>query len=162
MDNLQLLNLIEKNARADVKELSMILNESEENILDSLSELEKERIICGYHTVINWDRSNQEKVMAVIEVKAMPEREHGYDAVAEHIYKYPEVEACYLMSGNNEFMVIINGRTMQEVANFVGRKLAPIHGITGTTTHFVLKRYKVEGVVLENENEESERMLITP
>lgn len=162
METIQLLGLLEKNARAERKELAMILNESEENILATLTELERERVICGYHTVINWEKTNHEKVMAVIEVKAMPERERGYDAVAAHIYKYPEVEACYLMSGNNEFMVIINGRTMQEVANFVGRKLAPIHGVTGTTTHFVLKQYKVEGVVLENENEESERLLVTP
>lgn len=162
METLQLLNLLEKNARANTQDLAKILNESEEDVLAALNELERERVICGYHTVINWDRSNQEKVMAVIEVKAMPEREHGYDAVAAHIYKYPEVEACYLMSGNNEFMVIINGRTMQEVANFVGRKLAPIHGVTGTTTYFILKRYKVEGVILESEAEENERMLITP
>lgn len=162
METIQLLGLLEKNARADRKELAKILNESEENILETLTELERERVICGYHTVINWEKTNHEKVMAVIEVKAMPERERGYDAVASHIYKYPEVEACYLMSGNNEFMVIINGRTMQEVANFVGRKLAPIHGVTGTITHFVLKQYKVEGVVLENEKEESERLLVTP
>lgn len=162
METLQLLNILEKNARAEITDLAAILNETENEISDKMSDLEKARIICGYHTVINWDKTNTDRVTAIIEVKAIPERESGYDNIASHIYKYPEVETCYLMSGSCEFMVIVKGKTMQEVANFVGRKLAPIHGITGTTTHFMLKCYKFEGVVLENEEEKNERMLITP
>ena len=162
METLQLLNYLEKNARAEVTDLADILNVTEEDVTNKLSDLEQANIICGYHTVINWDKTNSERVSAIIEVKATPERETGYDNIASHIYKYPEVDTCYLMSGNCEFMVIVKGRTMQEVANFVGRKLAPIHGVTGTTTHFMLKCYKFEGVVLEPEELKNERMLITP
>lgn len=162
MDTLKLLNILEKNARAEVKDLSDILNESEDVINSTLKELENKNIIRGYHTVINWDSTNKDQAMAIIEVKASPERDIGYDKVAKNIYRYPEVESCYLMSGSCEFIVIINGKTMKEVANFVGQKLAPIDGVTGTTTHFVLKCYKVEGVVLEVEENTNERMIITP
>ena len=162
METLRLLNIIEKNARAEITDLAAILNETEKDVADKLTDLETANIICGYHTVINWDKTNTERVNAIIEVKAIPERETGYDNIASHIYKYPEVETCYLMSGSCEFMVIVKGKTMQEVANFVGRKLAPIQGVAGTTTHFMLKCYKFEGVVLDSEEEKNERMLITP
>ncbi len=162
METLQLLNILEKNARASVTDLADILNESQDEISKKIDDLESAKIICGYHTVVNWDKTNNDKVIAIIEVKAVPERETGYDTIASHIYKYPEVSTCYLMSGACEFMVFVEGKTMQEVANFVGRKLAPIHGVTGTTTHFVLKGYKVEGIILESEEDSNERMLITP
>ena len=162
METLDLLKYMEKNARADITDLAAILNEEENEIKNKISELENSHIICGYHTVINWDKTNNDQVTAIIEVKAVPERETGYDNIASRIYQYDEVDTCYLMSGSCEFMVVIKGKTMQEVANFVGRKLAPIHGVTGTTTHFVLKCYKFEGVSLTDEKISNERMLITP
>lgn len=162
METLQLLKLIEKNARMEVSDLASILNCSDDEVSAKMNDLEVANIICGYHTVINWDCTNHDLVTAIIEVKAVPERESGYDNIASHIYKYPEVDTCYLMSGSCEFMVVVKGRTMQEVANFVGRKLAPIHGVTGTTTHFVLNCYKFEGVVLKKEEDKNERLIITP
>ncbi len=162
MEEIKLLQAIENNARMDIVDLAAILNESEDAVANSLSDLQKDNVICGYHTVINWDKTNQEKVIAIIEVNATPERDCGYDKVAEKIVKYPEVSSLYLMSGSFEFTVIIKGHTMREVADFVGQRLAPIEGVRGTVTHFVLKQYKVEGVLLDKEVKESDRLVVTP
>lgn len=157
-----LLNLLEKNARMDTCDLAAALNESEDTILTKMDELQKEKILLGYHTLINWDRTNMDRVMALIEVSVMPEREYGYDRIAKLIYRYPEVDTMYLMSGKSEFIVIIHGKTMQEVANFVGSKLACIEKVTGTSTLFVLKKYKSDGIIFEGEEEVAERLLVTP
>lgn len=163
MEEKVLLSLIEKNARRTVSDLADILQESEENILDTLTELEKEKVINGYHTIINWDRANVDRVTAVIDVKCSPERDYGYDRIASMIYAYPEVDTMYLMSGKTEFIVIINGKSMQEIANFVGSKLAVVDGVTGTSTNFVLKQYKSAGVIFDqNEDDENERLIVTP
>lgn len=113
----------------DTKDLADILLADEASVIHEMSELEKEKIICGYHTVVNWDKANQERVMAMIEVGVTPEREFGYDRVAKNIYRYPEVDTMYLMSGRSEFIVIIYGKTMQEISNFVGAKLACIEQV---------------------------------
>ena len=162
MEEIRLLKAIEQNARVNVTDLADILNTTEEEVKRSMSHLEEEKIICGYHTVINWDKANHEQVMALIEVNAAPERDCGYDKVAEKIYRYPEVTNMYLISGRSEFIVIIKGRTMREVADFVGQKLAPIEGVKGTATYFVLKPYKVEGVVVEKTEEDEQRLVVTP
>lgn len=162
MEEIKLLQAIENEARISVCDLADILNSNEEEVSATLKSLEKQKIICGYHTVINWDKACKDHVMALIEVSATPERDCGYDKVARMIYRYPEVSTCYLMSGRSEFTVIIKGRTMREVADFVGQKLAPIEGVTGTVTCFVLKPYKVEGVVMEDEEERSSRLVVTP
>lgn len=162
MEEIKLLQAMENQARLSVTDLADILNSSEEEVAETINTLEKEKVICGYHTVINWDKANKDNVMALIEVSATPERDCGYDKVAKEIYRYPEVSTCYLMSGRSEFTVIIKGKTMREVADFVGQKLAPIEGVTGTVTCFVLKPYKVEGVVMEEEEEQPERLVVTP
>lgn len=163
MNELALLSLLETNARMDVVDLAMALNESEENVLDAMSKLEKEKVICGYHTLINYDRVNKDTVMALIQVNATPERDVGYEKVASSIYKFPEVDSIYLLSGTFEFMVIIKGKTMHDVANFVASKLAVIDGVTGTSTFFVLKQYKNNGIILADDDEGSnERLLVTP
>ena len=162
MEEKVLLSLIEKNARRTVSDLEDILQESEENILDTLTELEKEKVINGYHTIINWDRANVDRVTAVIDVKCSPERDYGYDRIARNIYRYPEVDTMYLMSGKSEFIVIIYGKTMQEVSNFVGSKLATTDHVTSTSTFFVLKEYKVNGVVFGDEEKPEERLVVTP
>lgn len=127
-----------------------------------MNELEKKKIICGYHTIINWDKTNRDKVMAMIEVEVSPERDYGYDRIARNIYRYPEVDTMYLMSGKSEFIVIIYGKTMQEVSNFVGSKLATTDHVTSTSTFFVLKEYKVNGVVFGDEEKPEERLVVTP
>lgn len=162
MDETALLKLLEKHARMDICDLAAALNESEEQVMQTMSELEKENIILGHHTLINWDKTNTDRVMALIEVSVMPEREYGYDRIAKLIYRYPEVDTMFLMSGKSEFIVIIYGKTMQEIANFVGSKLACIEKVTGTCTLFVLKKYKSDGIVFEEEEEVKERLLVTP
>lgn len=162
MDTTQLLKLISQDARMEVTDLAKALNETNDTVLDTLNELEKEKIICGYHTLINWDKTNTDHVMALISVKVSPEREFGYDRIAKTIYRYPEVDTMYLLSGDKEFVVIIHGRTMQEIAHFVGSKLACIPAVTGTNTAFVLKEYKVNGAIFDDEKQEQERLLVTP
>ena len=162
MERNVLLSLLEKNARMDTKDLADILLADEASVIHDMSELEKEKIICGYHTVVNWDKANQERVMAMIEVGVTPEREFGYDRVAKNIYRYPEVDTMYLMSGRSEFIVIIYGKTMQEISNFVGAKLACIEQVKSTVTLFVLKEYKVNGIALEDDDKPSERLVVTP
>ena len=156
-----LLKAIENNSKRTVEDLAAMLGESQEAISQELSAMEKERIICGYHTLINWDKTSTEKVTALIEVKVTPQRGEGFDKIAERIYLFEEVKALYLMSGGFDFTVIIEGATMKEVALFVAHKLAPLEAVLSTATHFVLKKYKDYGIVLEKESKD-ERMAVTP
>ena len=162
MEELKLLKAIEQDARISVTDLADILNSEQQQVEATMKKLAEDHIICGYHTVINWDKTNQDHVMALIEVNAYPERDCGYDKVAEKIYRYPEVSNMYLISGRSEFIVIVQGRTMREVADFVGQKLAPIEGVRGTATYFVLKQYKGEGVVMDQPEDDQQRLLVTP
>ena len=157
-----LLSLLETNARYSTRDLADILLEDEDSVIHTMNELEKKKIICGYHTIINWDKTNRDKVMAMIEVEVSPERDYGYDRIARNIYRYPEVDTMYLMSGKSEFIVIIYSKTMQEVSNFVGSKLATTDHVTSTSTFFVLKEYKVNGVVFGDEEKPEERLVVTP
>ena len=157
-----LLSLLETNARYSTRDLADILLEDEDSVIHTMNELEKKKIICGYHTIINWDKTNRDKVMAMIEVEVSPERDYGYDRIARNIYRYPEVDTMYLMSGKSECIVIIYGKTMQEVSNFVGSKLATTDHVTSTSTFFVLKEYKVNGVVFGDEEKPEERLVVTP
>lgn len=122
-------------------------------VINILHELEQEQVICGYNTVINWDKTDDERVTALIEVKVTPQRGEGFDRVAERIYNYEEVTSLYLMSGGFDMAVFIEGKTMKEVAQFVARKLAPMEGVLSTSTHFVLKKYKESGTKLEQRQE---------
>jgi len=162
MNETALLKLLEKDARMSTCDLADALNESQEYVNQAIDELTKEKVILGHHTLINWDKTNVDRVMALIEVSVMPEREFGYDRIAKLIYRYPDVDTMYLMSGKSEFIVTIYGKTMQEIAHFVGSKLACIDKVTGTCTLFVLKKYKGEGIVYEEEEEVKERLLVTP
>ena len=142
----KILAIIEKNSRIDLKDLAALLGESEAAVANEIAEMEKENIICGYHTMINWDNTGDEKVIALI---------------AECIYQYSEVTSVYLMSGAFDFTVIIEGKTMREVAQFVSEKLSPMDSVLSTATHFVLKKYKDHGTVMCGKAED-ERMMITP
>ncbi|MDD6681201.1 Lrp/AsnC family transcriptional regulator [Galactobacillus timonensis] len=161
MDTLQLLKALEQNPRISTADLADVLNTSVEQVEAEKDHLEKTHVICGYHTVINWDRTNTDRVSAIIEVSGKPERDVGYDKIAQRIARFDEVTSLYLMSGNSEFMVFVEGQTMREIADFVGQKLAPIDGVTSTVTCFLLKKYKVEGVMMESEELKDERQLIT-
>lgn len=157
----KILAVIEKNSRIDLNDLAIMLGVSEAEVANEIAAMEKEQIICGYHTLINWDKTSNEKVTALIEVKVIPQRTLGFDKIAERMYNYPEVRAVYLMSGGFDFTVIIEEKTMKEVAQFVTERLAPLEAIRGTATHFILKKYKDHGTVLVSNNKD-ERMLVTP
>lgn len=157
----KILAVIEKNSRISMKDLAILLGESEAAVANEIAEMEKENIICGYHTLINWDNTGDEKVVALIEVKVTPQRGMGFDKIAERLYQYDEVLAVYLTSGDYDFTVIIEEKTMRAVAQFVSDKLAPMESILSTATHFVLKKYKDHGTVLVGSSQD-ERMLITP
>lgn len=157
----KILAIIEKNSRIDLKDLAALLGESEAAVANEIADMEKENIICGYHTMINWDNTGNEKVIALIEVKVTPQRGMGFDKIAERIYQYSEVNSVYLMSGAFDFTVIIEGKTMREVAQFVSEKLSPMDSVLSTATHFVLKKYKDHGTIMY-EKPEDERMMITP
>ena len=149
MDSMKLLNLLADDPRASITDLADILGESEAEVEKAKDELEKNKIICGYHTVINWDKTNIDHGDAFIGISAKPERGRGYDKIAERIARFPEVSSLYLSSGSSEFLLNINAKTMREVADFVGEKLAPLEGVASTVTMFVLKKYKVNGVTME-------------
>ena len=157
----KILAVIEKNSRIDLKELAILLGENEVDVANEISNMEKEGIICGYHTLINWDNTSTEKVVALIEVKVTPQRGMGFDKIAERIYQFSAVSAVYLMSGAFDFTVIVEGKTMREVAQFVSDKLSPMESVLSTVTHFILKKYKDHGTIL-TENKTDERQLITP
>ena len=159
----KILAVIEKNSRIDIHDLAILLGESEVAVANEIAEMEKEHIICGYHTLINWDNTSEEKVVALIEVKVTPQRGMGFDKIAERIYQFDEVESLYLMSGSGfDLTVIIVGKTMKEVAWFVATKLAPMESVMSTATNFVLKKYKEHGLSLVAEERGDERQLITP
>lgn len=162
MDHIQLLKVLESDPRISKVDLADILQTSVEEVEKEQKDLEAEQIICGYHTVINWDKTNVDHCSAIIEVSAKPEREVGYDRIAERIARFSEVTNLYLVSGKSEFMVFIEGRTMREVSDFVAMKLAPIEGVTSTVTCFMLKNYKIDGVILNSEKAEDERMIVEP
>ena len=157
----EILRLLEKNSRIDIKEIAILVGKTEAEVANEIAQMEKEGIIRGYYTLINWDNTNDERVSALIEVKVTPQRGIGFDKIAERISKFDEVKSVYLMSGGFDFTVIIEGKTMKSVAQFVAAKLAPLESVLSTSTHFVLKKYKDYGTIIEDEAKD-ERMLITP
>ncbi len=157
----RILAIIEKNSRISIHDLAELLGENEAAVAEEIDAMEKENIICGYHTLINWDNTDQDKVTALIEVKVTPQRGMGFDKLAERIYQYPEVDAVYLMSGAYDFTVLIEGKSMREVAMFVSDRLAPIESVQSTATHFVLKKYKDHGTIVCGEPSD-ERMKVSP
>jgi len=156
----EILEILEKNARASVEEIALMLNKSVEEVRETIKKLEEENVIVGYNTLINWEKSSKETVTALIEVKVTPQRGQGFDKVAERIYRYPQVKACYLMSGGFDLTVIIEGKDMKEVALFVAEKLAPLESVLSTATHFVLKKYKDDGVIFEKKHKDDREALI--
>ncbi len=157
----ELLAIIEKNSRMDLKELAVILGVEEIDVVNELAALEAEGIICGYHTLINWEKTSIDKVTALIEVRVTPQRGQGFDNIAERIYKYPEVRSVYLISGGYDLMVILEGKTLREVSNFVSDKLSTLDTVLSTATHFILKKYKDHGTIY-SQNKSDEREMITP
>ena len=157
----KILNYIEKNSRIDISELAILIGEDEVAVMNALEEMRLEHIICGYHTLIDWDKVTEERIHALIEVRVTPQRGKGFDEIAERIYKYPEVQSTYLISGGFDLLVFMEGKTLKEISSFVYEKLSTMDFVLSTTTHFVLRKYKDHGMIL-NSKSEDERMIMTP
>lgn len=157
----KILTFIEKNSRIDLKELAIVLGVDEATVMNELEQMEAEHIICGYHTIIDWDKVGIDKVTAMIEVRVTPQRGMGFDKVAERIYNYPEVNSVYLISGGFDFMVTIEGKTLREVSQFVSDKLSTLDSVLSTKTNFILKKYKDHGTVIAEQTKD-ERIQMIP
>ena len=156
----KILSYIETNSRIDMHDLAIMMGTDEATIMNELEEMEQAHIICGYHTLINWEKAGSEKVTAMIEVRVTPQRGMGFDKVAERIYNYPEVNSVYLISGGFDFMVTLEGRTLREVSEFVSDKLSPLDSVLSTKTNFILKKYKDHGTIMA-EQRKDERELVS-
>ncbi|MDR1559462.1 MAG: Lrp/AsnC family transcriptional regulator [Clostridiales bacterium] len=157
-----ILELLESNSRLLPEDLAERLGLSAEYVTEELSRMRDEQVICGYNTLINWEKTNKDSVTALIEVKVTPQRGLGFDKIAERIYLFDEVKAVYLMSGGFDLTVIMEGSSIKEVAYFISDKLAPMESVLSTATHFVLKKYKDHGIVLEKQRKDDERMIVSP
>ncbi len=158
---IKLIELLHDDAFLTSDKLSVMLDKSEEEIKTAIKELEDEGIIMGYGAVINTEKLNENKVSALIEVKITPQRDMGFDAIARTIYSFPEVKACYLMSGAYDLMVIVEGEDIRQVAGFVSKRLSVLDNVLSCATHFILKRYKQDGNVFEGENDDK-RQAVSP
>lgn len=156
----QILSILEKNSKIDIKELAILLGTNEEIIFNEITAMEKEGIICGYHTLIDWDKISDEKVTALIEVRVTPQRGQGFDSIAERIYNYPEVNSVYLISGGYDLMITLQGKSLKEVSAFVSDKLSTLESVLSTATHFILKKYKDHGTIMASKPKD-ERELIS-
>lgn len=157
----KILKLIEHDAKLSPKTIAVMLDQSEEVITAVIERLEKDKIILGYNSIINWERMGDDGVTAMIDVKVLPEREVGFNSIAERIYGFPEVRCVYLMSGTYDLSVVVMGTTMKDIASFVSHKLSTLHQVQSTVTHFVLKRYKQESFIFE-EPREDKRLVVSP
>ena len=160
-EEMMVLELLYEDARVTPERAAVMLGMREEDVRAAVDKLEQERVIVGYPALVNWDKTPIEKVKAVIEVKVTPQRDMGFDAIAARIYRFDEVTAVYLMSGAYDLMLEVQAESLRTLANFVSQKLATIDSVLSTATHFVLKKYKVDGVILEEEHADH-RLAVTP
>lgn len=156
----ELLSIIEKNSRIDIKELAVMLGSDEQTILNELEKLENEGVICGYNTLIDWDKTSVEKINALIEVRVTPQRGQGFDKIAERIYNYPEVKSVYLISGGYDLLVTLEEKSLKEISAFVSDKLSTLDSVLSTATHFILKKYKDFGTILDKKREDEREVII--
>jgi DNA-binding Lrp family transcriptional regulator len=147
----EILKILENDARIDTKQVATMVGSTAVQVAGLINQAEGERTILKYKTVINWDKLGEEQVRALIEVKVTPQRDVGFSSIAERIYRFPEASTVYLISGTFDLSILVIGKTMHDIADFVTQKVATIEGVQGTTTHFILKRYKEDGEILEGE-----------
>ena len=156
----EILNILDKEkGNVSRAKIAQMLGMEEKEVADKIEKMEKENVIVGYKTIVNWDKTDKDVVVALIELRITPQRGEGFDKVAERIYKYPQVKSLYLMSGAYDLAVTIEGKSMKEVALFVAQKLAPMDSIISTATHFVLKKYKEEGIVFEDDEKDTRQVI---
>lgn len=156
----ELLEILEKNSKFSDEQIALMVNRPVEEVSKAIKKLEEEHVIAGYNTMVNWEKTSKETVTALIEVRVTPQRGEGFDKIAERIYRYPEVKACYLMSGGFDLTVIIEAKTLKEAALFVSEKLALLDYVVSTSTHFVLKKYKDNGIVFEEKAEDDREVVV--
>lgn len=156
----EILNILDKEkGNVSRAKIAQMLGMEEKEVADKIEKMEKENVIVGYKTIVNWDKTDKDVVVALIELRITPQRGEGFDKVAERIYKYPQVKSLYLMPGAYDLAVTIEGKSMKEVALFVAQKLAPMDSIISTATHFVLKKYKEEGIVFEDDEKDTRQVI---
>ena len=156
----EILNILDKEkGNVSRARIAQMLGMEEKEVADKIEKMEKENVIVGYKTIVNWDKTDKDVVVALIELRITPQRGEGFDKVAERIYKYPQVKSLYLMSGAYDLAVTNEGKSMKEVALFVAQKLAPMDSIISTATHFVLKKYKEEGIVFEDDEKDTRQVI---
>ncbi len=155
----KLLQLLEQDCTLTDEQLASMADMTVEEVVAAKARLEQDKTILGYQAIVDWDRTRRETVTALIEVRVTPQRGEGFDRIAERIYQYDEVESVYLMSGAYDLTVIISGRTLKEVAAFVGQRLSPLEGVTGTATHFILKKYKEKHLIFEKQEEQEKEFI---
>lgn len=156
----EILNILDKEkGNVSRAKIAQMLGMEEKEVADKIEKMEKENVIVGYKTIVNWDKTDKDVVVALIELRITPQRGEGFDKVAERIYKYPQVKSLYLMSRAYDLAVTIEGKSMKEVALFVAQKLAPMDSIISTATHFVLKKYKEEGIVFEDDEKDTRQVI---
>ncbi len=156
---IKLLDLLQQDCRIPTDTLSVMLNESKENVEKAIKEMENDKVILCYRPLINWEHTEMDRVEAMIEVSVTPQRDMGFDKIAGRIYRFDEVKSVFLMSGGYDLLVLVEAGTLKELAFFVSEKLSSLESVTGTKTSFVLKRYKQEGVVFEGDNSEKRLMV---
>lgn len=163
MEN-DILELLEKNSRISFEDMANMLGTTKENIENTVKNLEKNKTICGYTTLINWDKTNKEGeyITSLIEVKVTPQREQGFDKIAKRIYSFDEVKSLYLMSGTFDLLIVVEGKNIKDISSFVSSKLATLDCVLSTSTHFVLKKYKDHGVIIDENTPNDERIIISP
>ena len=157
----ELLKNIERDSRVDLHELAVRLGAADEVVAAQMKQMEEEGVICGYHTMIDWEKTSMESVTALIEVRCTLQRGQGFDRIAERIYMYPEVKSVYLISGGYDLLVTLEGKSIKEVSSFVSDKLSTLENVLSTATHFILKKYKDHGTIMAKKSED-ERQVITP
>jgi len=157
----KILEALEKDARLTPEQISAMTGTTVADVKKAIKKAEEDRVILKYKTVIDWAKSGEEQVWALVEVKVVPQRNVGFDAIAERVYRFPQARSVYLASGTYDLAVLVAGKTMQEVAVFVSEKLATLEAVQGTVTHFILKKYKEDGEILEG-GEGVKRLPVTP
>ena len=156
----EILNILDKEkGNVSRAKIAQMLGMEEMDVASKIENMDKDNGIVGYKTIVNWDKTDKDVVVALIELRITPQRGEGFDKVAERIYKYPQVKSLYLMSGAYDLAVTIEGKSMKEVALFVAQKLAPMDSIISTATHFVLKKYKEEGIVFEDDEKDTRQVI---
>ncbi len=156
----EILEILHEDAMTPTSQIALMLGIDEKKVIKYIEELKKDNIIVKYHAMINWDKTSSQDVEAIIEVKVTPQRDRGFESIAKRIYKFDEVKSVYLMSGTYDLMVLVSGTNLKQVASFVSEKLSTIDGVMSTATHFVLKRYKEDGVILDDSTDE--RLVVSP